>query len=271
MPELPEVETIRRGLEASVVEHRIVRVLVREPRLRQPIPADLAERLAGRRILSVARRGKYLLVHTDGETLLIHLGMSGRLWTLQGHPPAGPHDHVDLQMEDGRTLRFHDPRRFGLMLLCEGDCAGHPLLAGIGPEPLSVAFSGAYLWERSRGHHVAIKSFLMDSHVVAGIGNIYASEALYLARIHPARQVMRIARPRYDTLVTSIRATLDKAIGSGGTTLRDFSHVDGTSGYFGQRLDVYGRAGEPCRRCGSVIVTRRIGQRSSFYCPRCQR
>lgn len=271
MPELPEVETVRRGLEGSIAGLRILRVIVRERGLRQPVPADLAERLSGRRILSVGRRGKYLLLHTDAETLLIHLGMSGRLWLLPGNTPASLHDHVDLQMEQGHTLRFHDPRRFGLMLLCNGDCANHPLLVDIGPEPLGSDFSGSYLWSRSRGRRVAIKSFLMDSHVVAGIGNIYASEALFRARIHPARPAARIARHRYDDLAASVRVTLARAIDSGGTTLRDFSGISGTAGYFGQRLEVYGRAGEACSRCGSAIVCRRIGQRSSFYCPHCQR
>ncbi|HEU0198075.1 MAG TPA: bifunctional DNA-formamidopyrimidine glycosylase/DNA-(apurinic or apyrimidinic site) lyase [Nevskiaceae bacterium] len=271
MPELPEVETVRRGLAPRVVGRCIVCVTVRERRLRQPVPADFEARLTGQRIDAIARRGKYLLLSVGTETLLIHLGMSGRLRLLPEAVAPGRHDHVDLALSDGTLLRLHDPRRFGLMLLCHGPPAAHPLLADIGPEPLGTDFSDSYLYARSRGHRVAVKNFIMDSHVVAGVGNIYASEALFIAGIRPTHQARRLSRAQCGRLVWAIRATLEKAIACGGTTLRDFFGVAGQPGYFKQELFVYGRAGAPCRCCETVIVERRVGQRSSFYCPHCQR
>lgn len=270
MPELPEVETVRRGLAPLITGRQFTGVVVRQPRLRQPVPADLATRIAGQRIDSVERRGKYLLVHAENETLLVHLGMSGRLRVLPAPAPAGKHDHVDLLLDHGLTLRFHDPRRFGLILLCATGESSHPLLADIGPEPLGDAFDADYLFRQSRAHRVAVKNFIMDSHVVAGVGNIYASEALFRAGIHPRTPAGRVSRARYVRLVGAIRETLERAIACGGTTLRDFIGVGGHAGYFSQELYVYGRAGEPCRVCGTPVTMVRIGQRSAFYCSVCQ-
>lgn len=270
MPELPEVETVRRGLAPLLSGRHIVAAVVRQPRLRQPVPRDLSARLSGKRVDAVTRRGKYLLVRAADESLLIHLGMSGRLHVLETHFAAGTHDHVDLLLENNIRLRFHDPRRFGLMLLCPTGTHDHPLLARIGPEPLGHDFSGEYLYRLSRGRHLAVKNFIMDSHVVAGVGNIYASEALFGAGIRPTRAAGRIGLVRYDRLAESIRTTLNRAIACGGTTLRDFIGVGGQPGYFAQQLYVYGRTSAPCLKCGTVIQQRRIGQRSSFFCPRCQ-
>jgi formamidopyrimidine-DNA glycosylase len=271
MPELPEVETTRRGLAPLVVGRRIAALEVREPRLRWPVPARLDRLLAGRRIESVSRRAKYLLFGTDAGTLLVHLGMSGGLrFHAQNAPPPGKHDHLDIRFSDGACLRYHDPRRFGSVHFAE-EPERHPLLAELGPEPLSDAFTPEYLASRCRGRHVAIKPHLMNSRVVVGIGNIYASEALYRASIHPVRAAGRIARPRFDGLVAAIRAVLSDAIERGGTTLRDFAGSDGRPGYFQLDLDVYDREGAPCRRCGTPIRAVVLGQRSTYYCPRCQR
>jgi formamidopyrimidine-DNA glycosylase len=270
MPELPEVETTRRGLEPLVVGRSIERVDVREPRLRWPIAANLPRRLAGQRIAALGRRGKYLLFTTDAGTLLVHLGMSGVLRYHGDAPPPGLHDHVDIRLEGGACLRYHDPRRFGSMHFATAP-ERHPLLEHIGPEPLGETFTPEYLWHCARGRRVAIKLHLMNSRVVAGIGNIYANEALFRAGIHPARQAGRVARNRFEPLVRSIRAVLDDAIVQGGTTLRDFSGSDGRPGYFQLALDVYDRAGQPCRRCGTPIRMRVLGQRATYYCGACQR
>ncbi|HEX7079826.1 MAG TPA: bifunctional DNA-formamidopyrimidine glycosylase/DNA-(apurinic or apyrimidinic site) lyase [Gammaproteobacteria bacterium] len=271
MPELPEVETTRRGLAPLVVGRSIERVEVREPRLRWPVRPTLARRLAGRRIEALGRRGKYLLFGTDGGTLLVHLGMSGGLRFHAGSPPPPQaHDHVDIRFEGGACLRFHDPRRFGSLHFSAAP-ERHPLLAGIGPEPLSAEFTADYLADACRGRRVAIKQHLMNGRIVAGIGNIYANEALYRARIHPARPAGRIARPRFDPLVDAVRNVLSDAIERGGTTLRDFAGSDGRPGYFQLDLDVYDREGDPCRRCGHPIRAKAIGQRRAYYCPRCQR
>ncbi|TAM09158.1 MAG: bifunctional DNA-formamidopyrimidine glycosylase/DNA-(apurinic or apyrimidinic site) lyase [Nevskiaceae bacterium] len=273
MPELPEVETVRRGLAPLITGRRFTGAVVRQPQLRQPVPADLGARIAGKRVDGVERRGKYLLIRASGETLLVHLGMSGRLRVLTSPPAPDRHDHVDLLLDGadggGLMLRFHDPRRFGLILLCEPQ-GTHPLLANIGPEPLGDAFNGDYLFRASRGHRVAVKNFIMDSHVVAGVGNIYASEALFRAGIRPQTAAGRVSHPRYGLLAAAIRGTLEQAIACGGTTLRDFIGVGGHAGYFKQELQVYGRAGELCRVCGSAVKQLRIGQRSTFYCSVCQ-
>lgn len=271
MPELPEVETTRRGLAPLVVGRRIEALEVREPRLRWPVPAELAAVLPGQRIDSIARRAKYLLFGTDAGTLLVHLGMSGGLRFHEAcAPPPGKHDHLDIRFADGACLRYHDPRRFGSVHFT-AEPERHPLLADLGPEPLSDAFTADYLADACRGRAVAIKAHLMNARIVVGIGNIYANEALYRARIHPARPAGRIARARFVALVDSIRAVLEDAIERGGTTLRDFAASDGRPGYFQLDLDVYGRDGEPCRRCGAPIRAVIIGQRSTYYCPRCQR
>ncbi|HEU4620034.1 MAG TPA: bifunctional DNA-formamidopyrimidine glycosylase/DNA-(apurinic or apyrimidinic site) lyase [Gammaproteobacteria bacterium] len=270
MPELPEVETTRRGLEPLVVGRSIERVEVREPRLRWPVEKALGSRLAGRLVTAVGRRGKYLLLTTDDGTLLVHLGMSGRLRYHSTPPPPDKHDHVDLLFAGGAVLRFRDPRRFGSLHFSAAP-ERHALLRDLGPEPLGPGFTGEYLERACRGRRVAIKPHLMNSRVVAGVGNIYANEALYRAGIHPARQAGRIARPRLEGLVERVRDVLAEAIERGGTTLRDFADGDGNPGYFQLALRAYGRAGEPCAECGATIRLAVLGQRATYYCPRCQR
>ncbi len=271
MPELPEVETTRRGIEPHVKGRRVTGVVVRQRRLRWPVPRALERALPGQVIRAVERRAKYLLLVTDAGTAIVHLGMSGSLRLVPADSAPGPHDHVDLVLDDGNCLRLTDPRRFGALLWTRTDPTRHRLLRDLGPEPFDAAFDGAWLYRRSRGRRVAVKSFLMDSHTVAGVGNIYANEALFLAGIHPARPAGRISRQRYERLAKSVRDILQQAIARGGTTLRDFVGGDGRPGYFQQTLRVYGRAGEPCMQCGAPIRATRIGQRSTFYCPRCQR
>lgn len=272
MPELPEVETIRRGIEPHVLGRRFTRVAVREARLRWPVSADLGERLEGRRVEQAGRRAKYLVLLLDsGDRLLIHLGMSGRLWVVPRSEPVIKHDHLDLELDSGQLLRFHDPRRFGAVLLWRSEQSEHPLLSRLGPEPFDPAFDGDYLFRLSRGRSAAVKHFVMDGRVVVGAGNIYAAEALFRSRIRPARAAGRVTRAEYRELATNIREVLGDAIARGGTTLRDFAGANGEAGYFQQDLYVYGREGQPCRTCGDTILRVIIGQRSSFYCERCQR
>jgi formamidopyrimidine-DNA glycosylase len=271
MPELPEVETTRRGLLPHVVGRRIRGVVVRNAALRWPVPADLARVLRGEEVLDLRRRGKYLLFDCRHGHLLVHLGMSGRLTLVPEGEPARRHDHVDVRFEGERLLRLTDPRRFGAMLWVRGKAEEHALLRELGLEPFDAAFTGAALHERARGRRVAVKHFLMDAHVVTGVGNIYASEALFHAGIHPLRASGRIARARWDRLAESVRATLERALAAGGTTLRDFASAEGHPGYFQNECAVYGREGQPCRACGTAIRAVRQGQRSTFYCPGCQR
>ena len=271
MPELPEVETARRGIAPHLVGRRIRRLEVREWRLRWPVSRRLPATLRGRTIEAVGQRGKYLLIRAGGGTLLWHLGMSGSLRVLADPPPPGPHDHVDLALAGGAALRFRDPRRFGSLHWTAGDPLRHRLLAGLGPEPLGANFGGDWLHARSRGRRAAVKTFLMDARVVAGVGNIYASEALFEAGIAPSRPAGRVSRARYDRLAAAVREVLARSIAAGGTTLRDFTEADGRPGYFARELRVYGRAGAPCVRCGEPVRARTLGQRSSFYCPKCQR
>jgi formamidopyrimidine-DNA glycosylase len=269
MPELPEVETTRRGLEPLIVGKSIVAVTVREARLRWPVASDLSARLAGRRIDALRRRGKYLLIDLPPGTLLVHLGMSGSLRYVAAAEPPRRHDHVELQLAPTGCLRFNDPRRFGtLQFCCEPE--RHPLLRSIGPEPLAGSFDGTYLASVCAGRRVAIKQLLMNGRIVAGIGNIYANEALFLAGIHPRRGAGRIGRARLDALAKALRRVLTDALEHGGTTLRDFVGGDGRPGYFKLSLNVYDRAGEPCKRCGGPIRKLVLGQRASYYCPRCQ-
>ena len=270
MPELPEVETTRRGIAPLVEGRRVSRVVVRQPRLRWPVPEELPELLARRTLQRVERRAKYLLLRFGHGTLILHLGMSGSLRVVPPRTPPEKHDHFDLVL-GGRCLRLRDPRRFGAVLWTGEDPARHPLLANLGPEPLEAAFDGAHLHRRSRGRATAVKNFIMDGRIVVGVGNIYASEALFEAGIHPARPCGRISLERYRRLADAIRRTLAHAIEQGGTTLRDFRQADGRPGYFVQALKVYGREGAPCPRCGAPVRQRVIGQRSSFYCGRCQR
>lgn len=270
MPELPEVETTRRGIAPHLVGQRVSRVIVRERRLRWPIPEDLDVRLSGQRIEAVERRAKYLLIRFESGTLIAHLGMSGSLRLVDGSLPPAKHEHVDLLLESGQALRYTDPRRFGALLWSE-DPLNHVLLASLGPEPLGDAFDGDRLFQQSRGRSMAVKPFIMDNAVVVGVGNIYASEALFAAGIDPRRPAGSISRARYLKLADEIRRILAMAIERGGTTLRDFVGGDGKPGYFQQELFVYGRAGEFCKNCGATLREIRLGQRSSVYCWRCQR
>ncbi len=271
MPELPEVETTRRGIEPWLVGRRIESLRVREWRLRWRIPRSLPSRLGGARIRSVGRRAKYLLIGTDAGTLIVHLGMSGSLRILDAAAPPLVHDHVDLVLDSGRCLRFNDPRRFGCFLFTTGEPARHRLLANLAVEPLSPEFSAAALWRRSRGRRASVKAFILDSRIVAGVGNIYASEALFRAGIRPGLAAGRVSRARMALLVDAIRDVLGEAIGVGGTTLRDYVDAAGMPGYFGRRLYVYERDGKPCRRCRTPIRKFTQGQRSTYWCPRCQR
>jgi formamidopyrimidine-DNA glycosylase len=270
MPELPEVETTRRGIAPHVVGREIAAIEVREPRLRWPVAAELPGALTAQRIDSLERRGKYLLLRTFAGTLLVHLGMSGSLRYLPEPSPPGAHDHIDVRFTGGGLLRFHDPRRFGSFHLC-AQPEQHPLLKDLGPEPLSEGFHADYLWGSCRGRTVAIKQHLMNGRVVVGVGNIYANEALFRAGIHPARSAGRIARARFEPLVAAVRDVLGDAIADGGTTLRDYVGGNGEPGYFRVSLRVYEREGEPCRACGTPIKRRVLGQRATYYCPRCQR
>jgi len=271
VPELPEVETTRRGLAPHLQGRCIRTALVRNPRLRWPVPRQLPALVAGRRIRRLERRSKYLLLDCDGGWLILHLGMSGSLRMVPADTPAGPHDHVDLVLDTGIALRLHDPRRFGAVLWEPREPSCHKLLQGLAPEPLEAAFTAQWLFERTRGRKTAIKNVLMDNHLVCGVGNIYANESLFRAAIHPARAAGRISRPRYARLVEEIRATLRAAIQAGGSSLRDFVRADGSPGHFQQQYLVYGRSGQACPRCGHTIRAVRIGQRSAFYCPGCQR
>lgn len=271
MPELPEVETTRRGIEPHVLGQVIAAVEVREPRLRWRVPAGLSRKLENARIERVERRGKYLLVKTSAGTLIVHLGMSGSLRMVGEEVAPQIHDHVDVCLSNGLKLRLRDPRRFGAVLWTRSDPLRHPLLAGLGPEPLSDAFDGNWLHQNARGRRAAVKTLIMNARVVVGIGNIYASEALFLAGINPARSSRRISARRFDALAGSVKQVLQEALEQGGTTLRDFVNGAGEPGYFAQCLRVYGREGEPCINCGEVVRARILGQRASYYCPRCQR
>jgi len=270
MPELPEVETTRRGILCAVAGRRVVRVVVRDPRLRWPVPAGLSRALTGQRIKTVERRGKYLIFRTPAGSMLMHLGMSGSLRIVPADQLPEKHEHIDLVLASGLALRFRDPRRFGSVHWTTADPLQHKLLRQLGPEPLSREFSGDYLFERAAGRRQNIKAFIMDSHIVVGVGNIYASEALFGAGIHPGRAAGRISRENYRRLAASIRRVLRAAIRKGGTTLRDFVNSTGEPGYFRLRLQVYDRAGQPCRQCGGKVRAIRSGQRSTFYCPACQ-
>ncbi|MDX1609459.1 MAG: bifunctional DNA-formamidopyrimidine glycosylase/DNA-(apurinic or apyrimidinic site) lyase [Halofilum sp. (in: g-proteobacteria)] len=270
MPELPEVETTRRGIEPHLRGHRVIGTVVREPRLRWPVPVAALEQLSGQGIEAVDRRAKYLLLRTTAGTLLLHLGMSGSLRVVPATTPPLVHDHFDLLLDDGTCLRLRDPRRFGSVHWLGGDPLAHPLLASLGPEPLGSGFDGDHLYRLSRGRRRAVKDFIMDSRVVVGVGNIYAAEALFAAGIHPRRPARRIGRARYQRLAAAIRDILQAAIDKGGTTLRDFTDAAGEPGYFRISLAVYDRAGQPCRRCGRPLRSERIGQRATVYCPRCQ-
>ena len=270
MPELPEVETTRRGILPYIQGHVIKHIIVRDRRLRWPVPRDLNSKLQGQAILEVSRRGKYLLLTTAVGSLIIHLGMSGSLRVLACDTPHEKHDHVDIVIDTNQCLRLRDPRRFGAVLFTDTDPLQHELLRDLGPEPLSSALSGDYLYGKSRKRTASIKAFIMDSHVVVGVGNIYANEALFAAGIHPRRAAGKVTREQYRLLVQAIKAVLRAAIKAGGTTLRDFTRSDGKPGYFRQSLQIYGREGEACPKCGKAITQAVIAQRATYYCTHCQ-
>lgn len=270
MPELPEVETTRRGIAPYLAGRRILEVRVHEPRLRWPVDPGLPAALTGVLIERVERRAKYLLIRLSDATLIVHLGMSGSLRILTQAEPRGTHDHVELIVEPGVTLRFNDPRRFGSWLHTRADPLAHPLLVHLAPEPLDAGFDAAYLRRICRGRKVSIKQLLMNGRLITGVGNIYASEALFQARIRPTRAAGRLKAEEFAPLVRAIRRVLRHSIRSGGTTLRDYVNPAGTPGYFRQKLYVYERAGEPCRVCKTPIRQKRQGQRSTYWCSHCQ-
>lgn len=269
MPELPEVEVSRLGITLWMEGVIVEKVVIRYPRLRWPIPSEI-HLLEGQPLHSIERRAKYLLLRSTLGTAILHLGMSGHLRILPIGTPVERHDHVDLELANGKLLRFHDPRRFGALLWTTDDPHQHPLLKNLGPEPLTDAFTADYLWQCSRKPRSAIKPWLMDNHVVVGVGNIYANESLFMAHIHPKRAVNSLTIEESQALVAAVKQVLARAITQGGTTLRDFMRIDGKSGYFVQELLVYGRAGQACQVCAHPLEELRLGQRSSVFCPICQ-
>ncbi|MBY6096271.1 bifunctional DNA-formamidopyrimidine glycosylase/DNA-(apurinic or apyrimidinic site) lyase [Ferrimonas balearica] len=270
MPELPEVEVTRQGI-APHLEGRVVeQVIVRNPRLRWPVD-PLIQQLVGQTILSVTRRAKYLLVDTEAGVLILHLGMSGSLRVLDPAPEPGKHDHLDLVLDSGAVLRLNDPRRFGAAIWWQLPLDAQPLLNKLGPEPLTAAFNAEQLAIALKGKTSAIKTALMDNHVVVGVGNIYANEALFAAGIHPKRAAGNLSKARLAKLVEEVKAVLARAIQQGGTTLKDFTQADGKPGYFVQQLNVYGRGGQACVQCGAQLKEIKLGQRATVYCGHCQR
>lgn len=270
MPELPEVETTRRGIEPHIIGKTIQHAIVRQYKLRWPIPRNLNQQITNQKVESVQRRGKYLLVKMASGHLILHLGMSGSLRILECSTPPDKHDHIDIVFNNGQCLRLRDPRRFGAVLFSKNEPLKHKLLRNLGPEPLGSDFNSNYLFNKSRNRKIAVKLFIMDSKIVVGIGNIYANEALFLAGIHPKRSAGRISVKRYELLVNAVKQVLHAAIKAGGTTLRDFTAEDGRPGYFTQKLNVYGKTGVPCPKCGTPIRQLNQGQRSTYYCPQCQ-
>lgn len=270
MPELPEVETVLRGIEPHICGKQIIEVIFRAAKLRLPLDPAVPGQLAGQVILNAERRAKYLILTLVKGSVIIHLGMTGVLRIIDAGVTEQKHDHVDMIFTDGSCLRFTDPRKFGIFLYTQEDPWRHKLLRHLGPEPLSPAFSGDYLYKLSRGRNAAVKSFIMDQGVVVGVGNIYANEALFHSGILPSRAAGRISLQRYKNLVAAIKEVLAKSIAAGGTTISDFKQSDGKPGYFKQQLDVYGRGGDPCVQCGGILNAQRIGQRSTYYCPSCQ-
>jgi len=270
MPELPEVETSRRGISPHILKQTVTRVVIRQKQLRWPIPNRLKTELINQRIEAVERRGKYLLLRTSAGTVIIHLGMSGSLHIVDDTLPAEKHDHFDICFSHQKTLRLRDPRRFGAVLWTKTDPLKHKLIKDLGPEPLDTAFTAEHLYKSSRNRKIAVKTFIMNSKVVVGVGNIYASESLFLAGINPKRQAGNISLARYQKLFDSIQSVLSLAIEQGGTTLRDFTHHDGKPGYFQQTLNVYGRKDLACFHCKQPIKHIVQQQRSSFYCSTCQ-
>lgn len=267
MPELPEVEVSRMGISPHLVGQKITQLTFRTAKLRWDIPAEL-KRLEGQYIRSISRRAKYLLIETDVGCAIVHLGMSGSLRVLDAAIAPNKHDHVDLTLENGKVLRYNDPRRFGAWLWSED--GQHAVLNNMGPEPLTPAFEPQYMFDKAHNKRVAVKQFIMDNKIVVGVGNIYACESLFGARIHPALGAGQLTLEDWQRLVGEIKTVLATAIQQGGTTLKDFSQADGKPGYFAQELQVYGRAGQPCTCCGTDIAELKIGQRNTFFCPQCQ-
>ncbi len=269
MPELPEVETTLRGIKPWLLNQEITRIEVREPRMRWPVTSEV-QQAVGQKVATLRRRAKYIVAELEHGGLMLHLGMSGSVRVLTQPEKPGKHDHFDIVTRDA-IIRYHDPRRFGAFLWWQPPLALHPLLKHLGPEPLSKHFHGDHLWRESQGRKLAVKNFIMDGKIVAGVGNIYASEALFMAGIHPTRPAGRVSCKRYANLAEAIRDVLLRAIEQGGTTLRDFVGSSGSPGYFAQDLLVYGRTDGACFQCGSEIRQKVIGQRSSYYCVNCQR
>ena len=269
MPELPEVETTRKGLEPLITDRKIISVHIYKKKLRWEIPLHLKKTLKNQNIKKISRRAKYLLIHFDIGQLVVHLGMSGSIRVVQSFEPLKKHDHFEIKLDNSKSLRFHDPRRFG-SILWQRPYETLSLLKNLGPEPLSYEFNSESLFSSSIGKSRNIKSFIMDSNVVVGVGNIYASESLFLAGISPKREAGKTSKRRYNILTNCIKNVLMDAINNGGTTLNDFSNVDGSPGYFSQVLNVYGRDNMPCTRCHGTI--RRIvqNQRATYYCTKCQ-
>ncbi len=269
MPELPEVETTRSGITPHVINQQVQNVVIRQASLRWPVPRTLKQKLKHQTIEDVQRRAKYLLFTTQAGHLIMHLGMSGSLRMVKNNMAPNKHDHVDLVFKT-KTLRFHDPRRFGAVLWTSKDPSQHKLLKNLGPEPLTKEFTGTHLYQLAHGKKVNVKTFIMNAHIVVGVGNIYASESLFLSGIHPQRSAGRISLARYDVLAENIKEVLTSAIKLGGTTLRDFIREDGKPGYFANELNVYNQTGKPCPVCNNPIKARTINQRSSFFCVQCQ-
>ncbi len=270
MPELPEVETTRRGL-LPLLNQTVSQVVIRNASLRWPVPAHLIDTLKHQTLLELSRRGKYILARFEAGSVLLHLGMSGRICLLEKDEPPAKHDHFDLHFTDGHVLRLRDPRRFGAVLWAGKEPQKHVLLEVLGPEPLDAGFHGAWLYQQLRNKTAPIKNAIMDSHLVVGVGNIYASESLFRSGIHPQTPANKLSKAKCERLVTEIKATLNDALQAGGSSLRDFFGADGNPGYFQQAYFVYGRTDQPCKVCGTPIKNIRLGQRSTFFCSRCQR
>lgn len=270
MPELPEVEVTRMGIEPHIKAKQVSKVIVRNGKLRWPVP-DEVQLMVGQNIDAVERRAKYLLLKTARGTAIMHLGMSGKLCVVDEDEQVLKHDHIDIVLADGKTLRYNDPRRFGAMLWHQGDVSEHKVMKNLGPEPFAQVFDGQYLYERSKGKKVPVKQFIMDNKIVVGVGNIYANESLFKAGIDPRRAAGSISLKRYKLLAPIVVDTLAKSIEQGGTTLKDFAGADGKPGYFAQELSVYGRKGENCVSCETILQEVRLGQRSTVFCPQCQR
>jgi formamidopyrimidine-DNA glycosylase len=270
MPELPEVETTCQGISPYLVGNIITAVIVRQFQLRWAVPVDLAHTLSGLQINSVTRRGKYCLLNTNAGTVILHLGMSGNLRIIHAGEKPGKHDHVDFIFKNNIVLRFNDQRRFGAVLWTKEELAAHPLLKNLGPEPLTADFNPEYLHNQALKRKIPLKTFIMDGHVVVGVGNIYASESLFLAGLLPTRTTANLSLIDCQKLVATIKNVLERAIEQGGTTLKDFVNAEGKPGYFSQSLAVYGRAAQPCYQCQNLIQQLKIGQRASYFCPVCQ-